>query len=119
MEEDRARRLALNEAVARELNDAVGAVVERWHDDGDPFEIVCECSHVSCRERLHVTTSDYAAVRAHPARFLLVDDHVVAEIERRVGAAGDATVVEKIGFGRQVAEEDALSSGSVNVNVEP
>jgi hypothetical protein len=103
----RLRRLALNEAVAREVNDAVGEIAERWHHDDEPIEIICECSRESCSERIHVAIRDYAKVRAHDTRFLVRDDHVVEEIERRVGTAGDGTVVEKIGPGRQVAEATA------------
>jgi len=107
MDEERARRLARNEAIARDVNEATGEVAARWHRDDEPIELICECSQESCSERVRVTASEYAEVRAHDARFLVRDEHVREEIERRVGTAGDATVVEKIGPGRQVAEETA------------
>lgn len=107
MEDDRARRLALNEAVAREVNDAVGEVAERWHHDDEPIELICECSRLSCGERVRVTIREYTEVRSHSARFLVREEHISEEIERRVGIAGDAIVVEKTGPGRQVADATA------------
>ena len=101
----RVHRLAANEAIARQVNEQVEQVAERWRGDSEPLEILCECSLSECTERLHVPLADYAGVREHDARFMLVDDHIVEEIEKRVGAVGDATVVEKLGESREVAEE--------------
>ena len=101
----RIRRLAANEAIARQVNEQVEQVAERSRRDGEPLEILCECSLSECTQRLHVPLADYAGVRKHDARFMLVDDHIVEEIEKRVGAVGDATVVEKLGESREVAEE--------------
>jgi hypothetical protein len=101
----RVHRLAVNEAIARQVNEQVEQVAERWRRDNEPLEILCECSLGDCTQRLHVPLADYARVREHDARFMLVDDHIVEEIEKRVGEVGDATVVEKLGEGRKVAEE--------------
>ena len=107
MDDERARRLALNEAIARDVNAATGEIARRWHNDDEQIELLCECSRETCTERVHLTGPEYEAVREHDDRFLVRDEHVVKEIERRVGTAGDATVVEKLGPGRQVAEETA------------
>lgn len=105
MDDERARRLALNEAIARDVNSATGEIARRWHRDDEQIELLCECSYDTCSERVHLTGPEYEEVRSHADRFLIRDDHVIEEIERRVGTAGDATVVEKIGPGAQVAEE--------------
>jgi hypothetical protein len=105
MDEARERKLALNEAIAREVNEHVESVAAQWHDSDETIELICECSLDSCSQRVHVALRDYHAVRQSPARFLLVDEHVNEEIEHRVGAAGNATVVEKDGPGHQVAAE--------------
>ena len=102
MDEERERRLAQNEALAREVNDRVEEVAANWHTSDETFEIVCECSREDCSERLRVTGAEYAQVRADEHRFLVFDEHVNEEIERRVGTAGTATIVEKIGAGRDV-----------------
>ena len=100
----RVRRLAANEALARQVNEQVEQLATRWNA-GEPLEILCECSLAECTARLHVPLPDYTEVRENDTRFLVVDSHIVEEIERRVGQAGDATVVEKLGPGREVAAE--------------
>jgi hypothetical protein len=103
MDDARVRRLAANEAIARQVNEQVEQLGRRWNQPSEPLEILCECSLAECTQRLHVPLDDYLGVRENDTRFMLVDDHIVEEIERRVGKAGDATVVEKIGPGRDVA----------------
>jgi hypothetical protein len=103
----RERRLAANEAIARQVNEQVEQLGERWNTLDEPLEILCECSRADCTQRLHVPFAAYRAVREHDARFMLVDDHVIEEIERRVGVAGDGTVVEKFGPGHDVATATA------------
>ena len=105
MDDQRVRRLAENEAIARQVNEQVQQLGQRWNAPGEPLEILCECSLGECAQRLHVPLADYTSVREHDARFMLVDDHIVDEIEKRVGKVGDATVVEKLGEGREVTEE--------------
>ena len=107
MDDQRVRRLAENEAIARQVNEQVEQLGQRWNAPGEPLEILCECSLAECTQRLHVSLTDYAAVREHDTRFLLVDSHVIEEIERRVGEVGDAIIVEKVGPGREVAAETA------------
>jgi hypothetical protein len=104
-DEPQARRLAANEALAREVNRRVGEVAAPWYADDERLEFICECSYRDCDARVHVTMPEYTAVRASAQRFLLVAAHVNPEIERVVGEAGDAAVVEKIGPGREVADE--------------
>ena len=107
MDDQRVRRLAENEAIARQVNEQVEKLGKRWNAPGEPLEILCECSLAECTQRLHVSLADYAAVREHDTRFLIADGHMVEGIERQVGEAGDAIVVEKLGPGRDVAIETA------------
>ena len=107
MDDERVRRLAENEAIARQVNEQVEKLGQRWNEPGEPLEILCECSLAECTQRLHVSLTDYASVREHDTRFLIVDGHMIEEIERRVGEVGDAIVVEKLGPGRDVAVETA------------
>lgn len=107
MDGARERKLALNEAIAREVNEHVENVAAQWHESDETIELICECSLDTCSQRVHLPLREYHAVRESPVRFLLVDGHVNEEIERRVGTAGDATIVEKHGPGRDVAAEQA------------
>jgi hypothetical protein len=107
MDEQRARKLAENEALAREVNERVGEVAAGWHTDDEPLEFICECSLAECTERIHLRLAEYLDVRSSTVRFALVGAHVNPEIEVAVDEAGDAIVVEKIGAGREVADETA------------
>lgn len=107
MDDARVRRLAANEAIARRVNEQVEQLGQRWNTPGEPLEILCECCLADCTHRLHVTITEYSAVRGDATRFIVIDDHVLDEIERRVGRAGEATIVEKLGPGRDVAIETA------------
>jgi hypothetical protein len=104
---ERERRLAENEALAREVNERVGEVAASWYGDEEALEFVCECSRDDCTSRVHLRMSEYREVRSSPVQFAVVDAHVDEEIENRVGTAGDATVVRKIGIGADVAEATA------------
>src|SRR4029077_10079293 len=42
MTEARARRLAENETIARQVNDQVEKLGQRWNEPGEPLEILCE-----------------------------------------------------------------------------
>jgi len=107
MEDDRARRLAANEALVREVNARVEEIASEWTEAGEPMELICECARDDCTERIHVAQADYERVRASDVRFIVLDEHVLEEIETRVGTAGDAAVVEKIGPGREVVSAEA------------
>jgi hypothetical protein len=100
-------RLAENEALAREVNEQVEKISSRWHRRDELIDLICECSSATCTDRVHVSLKDYHRVRANPTQFIVVDEHAVPDIETRVGVAGDAIVVEKIGIGRDVAIDEA------------
>ena len=107
MDDTRERKLAANEAISRDVNARVEEIASGWTAEGEAMELICECSHTDCTDRVHISRADYARVRANPLWFFVVDAHVVEEIERRVSTAGDATVVEKTGPGRDVAIAEA------------
>lgn len=100
----RAQRVAENEAAFRSVNERVEQLAERL--DVDP-EFLCECARPECAERLSVPSSEYEAVRAHPARFVLVPGHEDLRYERVVDDRGEWLVVEKTGeAGDEAARED-------------
>ena len=105
MDEGRQHRLAENEALARDVNERVGEVAASWYEESEPLEFVCECSLEACTHRIRLRIGEYREVRSSPRWFAVVADHMVSEIERPVKTLGDALVVEKIGAGRDIAEQ--------------
>jgi hypothetical protein len=101
--DERSARLAGNEAVFRAGNERIDAVLG---DEHKLTRYMCECGDPHCFEPLELTSAEYAAIRSHPARFLVVKGHedltagevVVEEAER-------FTIVEKRGGQREIVEQ--------------
>jgi uncharacterized protein YdcH (DUF465 family) len=107
----RDEQLARNEALFRNLNERLKEI-----DDGldtavvgaaviDREEFFCECGALDCMARLEMTREEYEAIRAHPARFLVVHDHVDDSIEKVVEDHPRYTVVQKLGEEAEIARE--------------
>lgn len=105
MEDVRARRLAQNETIFRQVNEHVRAAEERVRHDSPRF--ICECSQIDCDEHVPVDLDTYRTVRESPARFFVAPGHAEAEIEKVVESHATYEIVEKIGPGREVAERTA------------
>ena len=97
--DDRARRIAENEALFRDLNEEVGIVAHAFAAGGDEraFEFLCECGDVSCAARVPMTLAEYDELRTSPVRFFVVPGHEIPDVERVVATRRSYTVVEKIG----------------------
>jgi hypothetical protein len=76
----------------REVNNAVQVY---FRTDGDTAQnFVCECSDASCVDPVQATPEEYADVRAHPTRFLVVPGHEYEKVERVVEENDRFVVVE-------------------------
>lgn len=94
----REERLAGNEALFREVNERVAAVVEHFIEVetiADPVKFNCECTNPTCIEQIRLSLVEYEAVRAVPTRFAVALGHQAPEIERVVERYPDYLVVEK------------------------
>jgi hypothetical protein len=101
----RDERLAVNEALFREMNDQAERQARPALADREHLVIVCECGDIECAERLRVPPSEYGAVRAHQARFIVAEGHVASEVEKVVAQNERYVVVEKIGRAGELAAE--------------
>ena len=100
------KRAALNEAVARDLNEDIEAAHEEAGREGY-VPILCECGRPDCEHVVPMTIDEYEAVREDPRRFALAPDHQAVQIERVVKDQGRFLVVEKRpGVPATVAEEE-------------
>ena len=111
MDDLRKERHAQNEDFFREVNERISEKAESHGLDSHKYDFFCECSDVSCTERVKLTLPEYEYVRAEPTRFVVKNDHVVAEIEHVVASASDHLIIEKHGeAGRVATELEAESS---------
>lgn len=103
-DEDAKRRLSRNEALYREVNEAIERGV--WPGETDEaLRFRCECARVSCNAAVQMTIGEYEAVRANSRRFLVCPGHEVAGLDVIVARQRGYDVVEKGGAGGIEAEE--------------
>jgi hypothetical protein len=97
------------QVACRNENELIQASADRLTILG-PIPFVCECPDQHCSEIVRLTYDQYEAIRQHPRRFFNVSGHerpsVEAGAERIVVAAGELTVVEKLGIAGIVAAND-------------
>ena len=105
MDDVRARRLAQNETIFRQVNEHVRAAEERVRHESPRF--ICECSKIDCDQQIRIDLDAYRTVRESPARFFVAVGHAEPEIENVIEHTPTYDVVEKIGPGREVAEKTA------------
>ena len=82
MPDERATRLAENEARFREINDRVERDLDRVHYSPDellPF--VCECAQRTCSATIDLSREEYEHVRSEPILFAVAPGHEITDIE--------------------------------------
>ena len=95
-------KAARNQVVFREVNERIAELTGLLTETGFNM-FICECSDSTCAESLQITTAEYEAVRAHPARFVVLEGHQLPEVERVVDGNGRYLVVETIGAAGELA----------------
>ena len=93
-------RIARNEVLHREVNERIRQVEDTLTAKGvvDPLDVgeyFCECGLDECSEKVEVRLEEYEEVRSHPARFFVMPDHVIADVETVVAHRERFVVVEK------------------------
>jgi hypothetical protein len=103
VEEEFEQRIAGNEAVFRQVNEALKA--GQWPGEEDsPVAFRCECGQLGCSRLIELKLTDYERVRAHPRRFLIASDHEIPMAETVVETHDRYVVVEKAGEAGRLAE---------------
>ena len=103
---ERERRIGLNEAVYREVNEKLRTVNEVFATITDNFEIMCECGHATCDDRFSIAPRAYDDLRRDPVLFAIVPGHEIPDVEEVVARTETYAVVRKRpGDPAQVAAE--------------
>jgi hypothetical protein len=103
VEKPQQQRLAMNEALFREVNQRIREISDSFGQDDATHDFLCECSDPNCTKRVVLTRAEYEEVRSEPTRFVVAKGHAVPEIESVVERARDHVVVEKEGAAADVA----------------
>jgi hypothetical protein len=103
VDEAQEKRLALNEALFRDVNERIREISDTFGQKDATYNFLCECSDPMCAERVVLTPAEYRHVRAESTRFVVAKGHAMPEIESVVEHAKDHVVVEKEGAAADVA----------------
>src|SRR4029079_11174466 len=103
---ERERRVGLNEAVFREVNERLRDLNPTFTTLSEQIELICECADTSCAEQLTMSPKAYEAVRADALRFVVLPGHEAGpDVERVVEKRAGFFVVEKRGDAAREAEQ--------------
>ena len=93
----RDERHATNEAYFRDVNERIEEQVKDVVGEHAPFNILCECSALTCAERIVMTPAEYELLHEDPRQFIVALGHVEHEIEDSVTRNDRFEVVRKRG----------------------
>jgi hypothetical protein len=112
--DERTRRIAENEAVARMANEKLEDLNATFSTFSGTFAIACECGSAACTEQINVAQDDYGYIRSDPTYFAVVRGHEANDVEHVIVEHDGYVVVRKdAGLPTQLAEAtDPRSSGS-------
>ncbi len=80
-----------NRSLFREVNERIREVNEAFGLGPSSYELICECAHGDCMQRLQIPGEVYEKVRATADRYLVAAGH--EREDRIVAGAGDYSVV--------------------------
>ena len=104
MTQSREDRIALNEAVFREVNERIEALAQSFDLGTQPLDLVCECGDASCVDRIHMTHAEYEQLRADSHQFAIAPGHDIPDVETILARRNGYHVVRK-DEGREVVEQ--------------
>jgi predicted NBD/HSP70 family sugar kinase len=86
-------RIALNEALFREVNENIRkAAGQGRHDDA---HFICECGESTCEERIALRTAVYRSIRENPLHFFVKPGHEIPAAETVLERHDGFFVIEK------------------------
>jgi hypothetical protein len=94
--DERARRIGLNEALFRQVNEQIESLNRSLAEISDEkMHIVCECGNLDCAEQIVVGIPDYERIRADATLFFVLPGHELPSVEVVVEEADGFNVVCK------------------------
>jgi hypothetical protein len=108
-DDDRRRRIALNETVFREVNERLNNLAAGRDVAAAPLDLVCECGNIECRERISIDPAEYERLRSDPMQFAVVRGHDEQDVEEVVVRRPAYDVVrKKLPEGQRIARQSDL-----------
>lgn len=92
---ERDRKLGLNEAMFRQVNERLEELNRTFADFTEMLEVVCECADIGCADMIRIPPAEYERVRSDPTLFIVVPGHEVAGIENETASRNGYEIVRK------------------------
>ena len=102
--EERERRIGLNEALFREVNERLEELAQGFAHP-ETLDLICECGNVSCASRIEMDRKEYEQVRSDSTTFAIFKGHEIPDVEEIVERRKAYDVVRKISAEAQEAAE--------------
>ena len=93
--DDRARRIGVNEALYRSINEKIEDLNETFGVVAESMAVICECGELECSEQIELDIPTYEHVRADPTHFVVLPGHELPDVETVVERRGTFNVVRK------------------------
>lgn len=107
MGDEQARRVGLNEAIFRQVNEEIRSLGDDAIGVADgTITVICECGNAQCTERLELQVSDYERIRSDSLLYVIAKGHDFPDVEQIAEEADGYDVVRKQQEGAvELAEE--------------
>jgi hypothetical protein len=102
----RLERIARNEASFRDINEELEDGLRRVARPPALLHFVCECGRQECDLTVELTFEEYEAVRRDSRHFAVAPGHALPEAERVVAVHDRYEVVEKVGDGVAITDDE-------------
>ncbi len=105
MDRELEQRIAANEALCREVNEAIQRGRDWPGEQHAPVAFRCECAQLGCNQLVELSMAHYERVRENPRRFIVAAGHERFDAETVVDTGPSYRIVEKVGHAGVVAEQ--------------
>jgi hypothetical protein len=93
--DERARRVGLNEAIFRQVNEQIRGLNRDFGTEESLMTVICECGDGECTERLQIRTDEYEHVRSDSRLYVIARGHEIPDVETVVAATEAYDIVQK------------------------
>jgi hypothetical protein len=103
---DRARRIGMNEALYRAVNERIEGLNDAFGLVTETIAVVCECGNLECSAQIEIGMPAYERIRSDPTFFVVLPGHAIEDVEEVIERQDAYDVVRKHpGEPEQVARE--------------
>jgi hypothetical protein len=103
--DEQERRVGLNEALFRAVNEQIRSLAGNPDTRDAEITVICECADADCTTQIELRVSEYERIRSDGALYVVDAGHEAREVEIVIEQGDGWEVVRKIGAAGEVAEE--------------